>query len=378
MTGGIKKGGSNAAAAAKGAKLASAHAGGGYAPPPFGVGFPPSWPPNPHGAAARLVDPFSMHVPARKPFQNCAMHVYIAHFIDFTQQESLRAMMFQQDSQQHFANTVNPAAAYFAAAAAAAGGGGGSGGGSGGGGNGDGDARGATEGLGTSGVGQFPPMGAFPPMVHPHALAAMMSSQAAAAAVAGQFGGGAPVQNGGDGALPPSAQAQMNHFMAFMMQQAQFGFPGGFPGAAPGGMPPFMFPPPGIPAMAHQQGGGGSDIGEQTGFFPPPFLDPNNPIAAMMMAGVPPHALMEMMQQAAVGEGPQQQQQQRQQQQQSENGALAIKQGDAMLVKQEQDAMETDDKNQSVVNVQNGASDAKTTLTTEISEATGTVEVAAS
>ena len=49
-----------------------------------------------------------------------------------------------------------------------------------------------------------------------------------------------------------------------------------------------------------------------------------------------------------------------------------------MLVKEEQDAMETDDKNQSVVNVQNGASDAKTTLTTEISEATGTVELAAS
>ena len=373
MPGGTKTGGSNAAAAAKSVKLASAHAGGGYAPPPFGVGFPPGWPPNPHGAGARLVDPFSMHVPARKPFQNCAMHVYIAHFIDFTQQESLRAMMLQQDSQQHFANAVNPAAAYFAAAAAAAGVGGVGGGG----GGGDGDVRGATEGLGTSGVGQFPPMGAFPPMMHPHALAAMMSSQAAAAAaVAGQFGGGAPVQNGGDGALPPSAQAQMNHFMAFMMQQAQFAFPVGFPGAAPGGMPPFMFPPPGIPAMAHQQGGGGTDIGQQPGFFPPPFLDPNNPIAAMMMAGVPPHALMEMMQQAAVGEGPQQQQRQ---QRQSENGALAIKQGDAMLVKEEQDAMETDDKNQSVVNVQNGASvAAKTTLTTEISEATGTVEVAAS
>ena len=72
-------------------------------------------------------------------------------------------------------------------------------------------------------------------------------------------------------------------------------------------------------------------------------------------------------------------QQQQRQQRQSENGALAIKQGDAMLVKEEQDAMETDDKNQSVVNVQNGASGAaKTTLTTEISEATGTVELAAS
>ena len=106
----------------------------------------------------------------------------------------------------------------------------------------------------------------------------------------------------------------------------------------------------------------------------------------MMMAGVPPQALMEFMtQQAAAGEGMQTQMQQQQQQQKQKREEVDImpkKTSDdeaGARVKEEQDAMETEDQDQSIVNVQDGArDDAKPTLAAEVPEAKGKVEVAAS
>jgi len=272
------------------------------------------------------------HVPARKPYQNCAMHVYIAHFIDFTQQESRQAMIQQEQAPQlGFGGSTAPAAAaYFAGAAQGA--------------DGDGQGRGSTEGLGTSGMGQFmPPMGVFPPMMNPHLVAAMM-----------QF---APPTNS-DGTVNVEMQAQMSQFLAFMMHQAQaqFAFPGAFPGALPSGMSPFpMFPLGAMPPPPQLSG----ELGYQPAFFPPPMMGPNNPMAAMMMAGIPPQVMMEMMMhQAAVAAQPPE-----------HNRARSIK---------EEGATEKMDKGRVIANIHNGVEDdAKSVAAAQVPETKAHVEVSA-
>lgn len=232
---------------------------------------------------------------ARRPFSNNALHVYIAHFIDFTQQVSKQ----QQRVAAQFSRSI---------------------------GGGEDAQQQAPGGAPVGGLGPFagmPPQFGMPPMFNPQLLAAIMSGQMP----------GAPQQQGQQGQqqqataatqtrdqqhgspTPEAQQAHMNQMMHMMMQNfAAFppmGFPPGFmPGVNPMMMPPqqFMPPPP--------------------GFNPAHFMDPNNPMAFMMgggaggAGGVPPQ-LVDAMNAA------QQREQQDQKPPQVRQGAAGVKEAPA-------------------------------------------------
>jgi len=227
---------------------------------------------------------------ARRPFSNNALHVYIAHFIDFTQQVSKQ----QQRVAAQFSRGI---------------------------GGGEGTQQQAPGGAPGVGLGPFagmPPQFGMLPMFNPQLLAAIMSGQMP----------GAPQQQGQQGQqqqttqtrdqqhgspTPEAQQAHMNQMMNIMMQNfaafpPMFG-PGFMPGVNPMMMPPQQFMPP-------------------SGFNPAQFMDPNNPMAFMMGGGaggdggVPPQLIDAM-------NAAQQREQQDQQPPQVQQGAAGVKEAPA-------------------------------------------------
>jgi hypothetical protein len=275
-----KRGGKENAASGRGGANANANAA--VAMPPVGY--------DGGGGDAREMG-YAMPPPglasARRPFSNNALHVYIAHFIDFTQQVSKQ----QQRVAAQFSRSI---------------------------GGGEGAQQQAPGGAPVGGLGPFagmPPQFGMPPMFNPQLLAAIMSGQMP----------GAPQQQGQQGQqttattqtrdqqqhgspTPEAQQAQMNQMMNMMMQNfaafpPMFG-PGFMPGVNPMMMPPQQFMPP--------------------GFNPAQFMDPNNPMAFMMgggaggAGGVPPQ-LVDAMNAA------QQREQQDQKPPQVQQGAAGVK-----------------------------------------------------
>lgn len=186
---------------------------------------------------------------ARRPFNNNALHVYIAHFIDFTQQVSKQQ---QQRVTAQFSRSA------------------------------DGGEHAQQGGASMGGLGPFagmPPQFGMPPMFNPQLLAAIMSGQMPGAQAQQQQQGQQGQQqtttttaqrDQQHGSPTPEAQqAQMNQMMNMMMQNlaafpSMFG-PGFMPGLNPMMMPPQQFMPP--------------------GFNPGQFMDPNNPMAFMVGGG---------------------------------------------------------------------------------------------
>lgn len=242
---------------------------------PFGV-----TPPN---AYASMVDQSFMHanrlteldfVPRGKPFKNSAVHVYIAHFIDFTQQAS------RQQSAAYQEMAVDPGLASADAATVRT--------------LSQESAGGVTSGMfgATAGI----------PFAGPNALANMFSGQSLI-----------------PGAMSSEMQqAQQMYFLNMMMQYAT-AFPmfgaGGFPplahGAGEGGMSAQlnmgaqmnMFPSM-MPFVNHEGNGSGGKIPDASGGMHPgavPMLDPrSNPMLMAMMGGlVPP--MMDPTTQPAMG-----------------------------------------------------------------------------
>lgn len=202
----------------------------------YGVGAPISGPVDysaQYGASA--VNRYGVSfVPRGKPFQNSALHVYIAHFIDLTQQAAKQQTLVHQELAAHLSGSIGNAPSPSDVGALMA----------------------HAQEAGTSGVGVFGAASGLP-FVTPHAMAAMMS---------GQPGGGAP-------------DMQQVQFINMMMQYAA-----AFPmfGAPPGFGPPAQGGHDGVAAM------GGTGGVSSNMFFPPMPFTPGVQSGAKDTTGMPP------------------------------------------------------------------------------------------
>ena len=238
---------------------------GGLPPVYAGMGLPPLGAFPPPVPLLGVANPFHAQVPRTKPFRNATAHVYIAHFIDFTQKVSKQTMTVHQDAS--------------AAAAAAKGGD---------------ETQASREQMGdasTSGApfGGMPPGGFSPFMMNPYLMGALMAGQ--------------PMGPGGGG---PDA-SQQTQLLNMMMQQAasvpMFG----------GANQAMGFPPPmGMMNPSQQSQGGGGERGgagaDSNGGVNPylaPMFAMQNPMlmAAMMGSAMPPHMMESIMHQQDVPRG---------------------------------------------------------------------------
>ena len=235
--------------------LTNASAGTGYgmhAAAGFGAGlglgqFSSAFPPPPVGyfGGSQGANPYEVSLPRPK---NAALHVYISHFIDYTQQ------VVRQTAPALDAGVADVAP----------------------------DTSQAGEPSTSTAHARFPGAfcGPFPPLMNPHVMAALLSTQPVMAGVGrpdGTGGGGGGEVGGGGGGGggapdPQQAQQQLQLLNMLMRQAAAFPmFSAGFPappGASPAGdvMGVPMFPPMGDNAM----------------------------MMAMMGASMPPHVLEAM------------------------------------------------------------------------------------